>query len=239
MTNNLLIIESLKKILLFPLMGLLKYNLNIKKFLKKVKYRLSYFKNYREYHNFDFDIHLSNTENTYLEINKINSKLLPKLTNARFSDGTLLGLIRDGCLIPHDNDVDIDVEYSSKNVSVILDFAKNLNWILGRKVEYFDRIQQLTFYDEHEDIYDFIFWSVDNRFCINFSEPGSYRVMPSEYLNDLKKIELIDVGLIIFAPRKTKEWARYRYGSSWDVPEGSKGTWQETCGDIGAAWWIK
>ncbi|MDB4210959.1 hypothetical protein N9769_01135 [Ascidiaceihabitans sp.] len=238
MKSNLGIIEMLRRVFFLPLMRVLKHSPKIKNFLKKVQYQASAFKHYREYHNFNFDIHLANTKNTNLEIKGINSKLLPVLTNARFSDGTLLGLIRDGRLIPHDNDVDIDVEYASKNVKAILEYAKNLNWTLGRKVEYFNRIQQLTFYDDHNDIYDFIFWSVDKRFCINFSEPGSYRVMPSEYLNDLKNIEVIELGLITLVPRKTKEWAIYRYGSSWDVPEGSKGAWQETCGDIGDAWWI-
>ena len=155
----------------------------------------------------------------------------------RVSDGTLLGLVRDGCLIKHDNDIDFDVIWSKSAEKKISKLAKLKKWTLIRKVVFHGRIQQLAYYDQDEVIFDFIFWVADERFCINFSEPGCYRVMPSAFLTNLKDKEIN--GVCYQIPEKIEEWLIYRYGSDWKVPQFEKGDWKLDCGDIGLAWWME
>ena len=86
-----------------------------------------------------------------------------------------------------------------------------------------------------EVIFGFIFWVSDEHFCINFSEPGCYRVMPSTCLTNLQDKEIN--GVCYKIPVKIEEWLVYRYGSDWNVPQFEKGDWKLDCGDIGLAWW--
>lgn len=159
-----------------------------------------------------------------------------KSLHIRISDGTLLGIVRDGCLIKHDNDIDFDLLWSKEAEKDIVNLAKSKKWKLIRKVVYHGRIQQLAFYDENEVIFDFIFWVADERFCINFSEPGCYRVMPATFLVELTEKEIN--GMRYKIPLEIDSWLIYRYGKNWNVPQTEKGDWKLDCGDIGLAWWI-
>lgn len=196
---------------------------------------LSYF---REYQFCTFDLLKPLPSNA---LNKLNLLLESddhfESLQIRVSDGTLLGLIRDGCLIKHDNDIDFDVIWSRRAEKQIFKLAKSKKWTLIRKVVFRGRIQQLAYYDEDEVIFDFIFWVSDERFCINFSEPLCYRVMPSFFLNDLIEKDINGVRYKI--PVKIEEWLIYRYGSDWNVPQFEKGDWKLDCGDIGHAWWME
>ena len=75
----------------------------------------------------------------------------------RISDGSLLGILRDGKLIEHDNDIDFDLIWSKRSEKIIKKLSQDKNWKLIRKVKYKGRIQQLSYYDDLEIIYDFIF----------------------------------------------------------------------------------
>ena len=97
-------------------------------------------------------------------------------------------------------------------------------------------MQQLTYFDEEKVIFDFIFWSTDARFAINFSEPGHFRVMHSKYLLDLVKKNIGEFNYLI--PRDSEEWLIYRYGKNWNIPQLSKKDWKDDCGDLGRAWWL-
>ena len=168
-------------------------------------------------------------------------RLIDDLTNnqdliIRISDGTLLGLFRDGRLIPHDNDIDFDVEWSRESEKIIKSIAKKNSWKIIRKVSYCKKLQQLTYFDEEKVIFDFIFWSTDARFAINFSEPGHFRVMHSKYLLDLVKKNIGEFNYLI--PRDSEEWLIYRYGKNWNIPQLSKKDWKDDCGDLGRAWWL-
>ena len=154
----------------------------------------------------------------------------------RISDGSLLGILRDGKLIEHDNDIDFDLIWSKKSETLIQQASRHHGWKLIRKVKYKGRIQQLTYYDDLEIIYDFIFWSLDERFAINFSEPNCFRIMSEKFLTDLIK-ENVE-GFEYLVPKDKFEWLDYRYGENWNIPETKKKDWKIDCGDIGKAWWI-
>ena len=208
------------------------------KFARIVKLILFSFnpKSYREFHHFDFTLEKRLLPNAFIKLSYINQELLLKLDVCRIADGTLLGVIRDNCLIAHDNDIDIDVKWTSENVGLVVEFAKSQRWRLGRKVVYNNRVQQLTYYDHENEIFDFIFWSVDERFALNFSEPKCIRIMKSEMLTSLRRFEVN--GEFFQVPANVEDWAVYRYGRNWCIPENRKGDWTETCGDLAIAWWI-
>lgn len=191
---------------------------------------------YKEFHDIPFDINKILLESALSKVVNVNRDLSRIIENIRISDGTLLGLLRDGRLIHHDNDIDFDLEYSIENVMLVRAYARNSGWVLGREVEYKRRTQQLTFFDGELEIFDFIFWDIGSRFATNFSEPKCIRIMDPNFLKKLKNFELD--GAVFKIPENETDWLEYRYGKSWNVPENSKGNWQETCGDIGEAWWL-
>ena len=129
-------------------------------------------------------------------------KLIEELSNfpnlkIRISDGTLLGILRDRKLIPHDNDIDFDIEWSEEAEKVIQSIAKRNSWKNIRKVTYYGKLQQLTYFDEEKVIFDFIFWSTDERFAINFSEPGHFRIMESKFLINLVNKEVENFSYLV------------------------------------------
>ena len=143
-------------------------------------------------------------------------------------------MLRDKSLIPHDNDIDFDVEWSIDAERVIKLIAKN-NWKVIRKVSYYRRTQQLTYYDNKNIVYDFIFWSTDGRFAINFSEPSHYRIMKSKFLLDLISLEINNFTYQV--PKIMKKWS-YIDTVTWNISQSSKGNWKDDCGDLGDAWWL-
>lgn len=190
------------------------------------------------FHDFSFDIMKPLPPATSLKLKFVLDKLQPKIKHFRISDGTLLGIYRDRKLIPHDNDLDFDVEYANQNLLKIKQLACDEAWTLGRHVKYHGITQQLTYYDEEHVIFDFIFWRSDGVFSINFSEPNKFRIMPQGFLQNLRSEYFDEIGTQVNIPQDAADWAAYRYGRSWNVPETSKGDWTETCGDLGRAWWL-
>ena len=140
-------------------------------------------------------------------------------------------MLRDGEIIKHDNDFDFDLEFSTISEQIINSYALENNWKVGRKVFFKGRLQQLCFYDNQKFLYDFIFWYKGDRFYLNFSEPGCFRIMEKKYLDELIKVELKKFGKIL-VPKNWELYLEYRYGESWLTPETKKGRWQETCGDM-------
>jgi hypothetical protein len=163
------------------------------------------------------------------------SRILEDLSDElvmRPSDGTLLGLLRDNKFIAHDNDLDFDVLYAEHSDKVILDYAEKNRWVIGRKVVKNGLIQQLTFYDYDQIIYDFILWHDQVPFYVNYSEPGFIRIMPKQYMNELKIYTINELNMSIKVPLDSEGWLRYRYGPKWNVPDHEKVDWKTQCGDM-------
>lgn len=209
----------------------------LKRYIKFLLFCMSLAKQ-KWFHDFNFDIMKPLPPTASVKLKSVLTQLQKEIEYIRVSDGTLLGLFRDGRLIPHDNDLDFDVEYTEKNIKTIKEFALEKAWKLGRHVKYHGKTQQLTFYDEEFIIFDFIFWHTDDLFAINFSEPKKFRIMPQKYLKTLKSVNYDEIGTKVNIPEDTETWAEYRYGLTWNVPEDRKGDWTEICGDLGDAWWL-
>jgi len=148
----------------------------------------------------------------------------------RPSDGTLLGLLRDGCLIKHDNDLDFDILASNESVLALQKGFDSEQLTLVRKVIYKKKLQQLTYRDSEGVLIDFIFWWGDRNLLVNFCEPGYIRVVPRKFLAELKN-QIID-GHHFPVPLDDQEWLRHRYGDTWAVPQSNKGDWRDDCNDL-------
>lgn len=214
-----------------------KFKNQIKRTIKLILFTASPAKQ-KWFHDFHFDIMTPLPKSAALKLKSVLDRLQNEIKYFRISDGTLLGLFRDGKLISHDNDFDFDVEFNSRNIQKIYQLAHEKAWTLGRHVKYHGRTQQLTFYDEERVIFDFIFWQTDSMFAINFSEPSRFRIMPQSYLLNLKSHYFEQIETVVNIPAEVESWAKYRYGTSWNIPETRKGDWTETCGDLGYAWWL-
>ena len=108
------------------------------KFIKRrIKWLIFYLniKRYRAFHDFAFDIACPMpTKNRTKVLKSVLSDLSKEIANFRVSDGTLLGLLRDGDIIKHDNDFDFDVEFSPKAENLVRSYAKQKKWSIGRVV---------------------------------------------------------------------------------------------------------
>lgn len=147
----------------------------------------------------------------------------------RLSDGTALGLYRQGGFIPHDNDVDVDI-LDCKSPGLVEKSLSSLKMIVGRRVLYKGKVQQLAYYDNCELVFDIIFWYSDGDKIYNYSERGYKRVQEKKFFFNLDKITY--QGRKYPIPSHMEEWLVMRFGEDWRVPKSYKGDWKEECGDL-------
>lgn len=152
--------------------------------------------------------------------------------NYRLADGTILGIYRDGRLIPHDNDIDIDVLVTPEfdEDKVYSTFINN-GFRLGRKAYFEKRIQQMTFYNKKtNDIFDMIFWYQTGKYVVNYSERNFERSQEMRYFEGMTTIHFN--GRNYPAPAYLEEWLVMRYGIDWNIPKTFKSDWKEECFDL-------
>ena len=153
--------------------------------------------------------------------------------NYRITDGTVLGLYRDGGFIKHDDDFDIDILFANiDQIELIKSKFKNLGFTLGREVYYKSQVQQIVFYLDNGFIFDINFWHKIDSQIFNYSERGYERVQEFKYFdkNNIECIKFKDKSYPI--PTPIEEWLRFRFGDDWKVPKTYKGDWKETCLDL-------
>ena len=153
-----------------------------------------------------------------------------KTSGFRPSDGTLLGLFREGELIKHDNDLDFDVFYSDEVARSISSYMKQNHYQLGRKVYYCNSLQQLCYWNNEGIIVDFIFWHQGMHYLVNFSEEGYVKYMPKKFLFNLSEYKIS--GISFKGPCDKFEWLKFRYGEDWSVPHNEKSDWKQTASDL-------
>lgn len=156
---------------------------------------------------------------------------LKDVFDIRITDGTALGIIRDGRLIEHDNDLDYDIVVNSPNEPRLLyKLIKERGLKLGRIAVWNGLIQQMAFYDKENIIHDFLFWRQDDEFYVNFSELGYVRKQALEHYGSFSSIEFSDQ--IIKVPGNYEKWLISRYGETWNIPKNYKGDWKDDCTDL-------
>lgn len=147
----------------------------------------------------------------------------------RLTDGTFLGLYREGNFIRHDNDIDIDI-LGNSGYEVLHQIMIENGMHLGRRVFKNGLIQQAAYYSADRVIFDILFWYEHGDQIVNHSEPGYVRRQSIKYFSNLDSIQF--GGRVYPVPSAPEEWLEMRYGQDWRVPKTYKGDWKDDCYDI-------
>lgn len=206
--------------------------------LRRVKERVRYAfalltgKDFVEYHAFPFDT-MNRLPPGAEDLMEKCCRILDVLdVGFRLSDGTILGIYREGKFIAHDNDIDVEVLGDEKLKNVTDEFLRQ-GMTLGRKVLYKGAIQQLVFYSDDQIIFDIVVWHKhDDGKLYNYSERDYERVQDSRFfkLGVLDNIQFN--GCSYPMPTPIEEWLEMRYGTDWKIPKTYKGDWKEECFDM-------
>jgi phosphorylcholine metabolism protein LicD len=209
----------------------MKLSFYIKRLIKHIIYVLKIDK-FREFNSFPSNNNSPLTLNAVNDLNICCTIIESLSLNYRLSDGTALGLFRDGGLIPHDNDIDIDIIFSPEidENELVKSFYKN-GYKLARKVYYGGSLQQLAFFNKTTfDIFDMVFWYKKGDQIYNYCERNFERKQDAKYFEKLSEINF--KGKKYPLPSQTKNWLEMRYGNDWNIPKKSKGDWKEECFDM-------
>jgi hypothetical protein len=152
-----------------------------------------------------------------LAIKTISKEIIPNY-NTWINSGTLLGIYRDGGLIPHDTDVDFGITFHIKEKDTIKDFE----YPLFRAWDYKGFPMQRA-YLINDTIVDFYyFWrGIEEDKIINVNDHGVWRldfnlVMPTKMT--------IWNNMRIDFPNNVEKYLEWHYGD-WKTPRESKQEW--------------
>jgi hypothetical protein len=162
------------------------------------------------------------------ELNSLNlleiSKALYKIEHFIFF-GTLLGIVRDGDIIPYDDDIDfyVDINLRTDLIIALKEYGFDVNenkWPNFSK--YFLQLQIKR--DGIQTYVDFYFYDQSNKNYIiekwNFSGniDNVYNEMhiPKDLIFPLQTFKYRDVEILI--PNKPVETCIFLYGKNWNVP---------------------
>lgn len=136
--------------------------------------------------------------------------------------GTLLGLWRDGRLIPHDTDLDFAV---IGPVGAATQLAPQLPepYRLIRTIDHQERPSQRA-YMRVDTIVDLYYFWADGATAINVSDVGVMR-MPLEAVLPLRRWSWRGIGLRV--PADPDGYLAWRYGPTWRTPHTAKGRWAD------------
>jgi len=164
---------------------------------------------------------------------KLSSLALPFF----FDFGTLLGLYRDGSIIPGDMDIDIGVLVDEKNsVSDIerkLSCFKKIRCFVAGESGVAEESFELNKYARF-DIH-FYYKDSDKRYCCLFYrisnddlEPGYFNTV-KVMLDDFTRGTIHVHGKELAAPVPTEEFLIQKYGQTWRIPDSKWNYWEGPC----------
>jgi len=185
-----------------------------------------------EYHSFPFNTLQKMPSGSELVMEQCCNILESVNVAYRLTDGTALGLYREGEFIAHDNDIDVDV-LGDAQLENIAQLFINSGMKLGRKAIYKGKIQQLVFFTESHTIFDIVVWhKLDDRTILNYSERGYRRTQDIKFFKKEKLDSINFKGKQYPIPGAIEEWLEMRYGNDWRIPKTYKGDWKEECFDM-------
>lgn len=153
----------------------------------------------------------------------VSTDLHSRDVRAFVSDGTLLGLVRDGNLIAHDNDLDFVVLGLGQH-RAIRKIMKQNGLQLASLSRLGARVYHMSFFDEAEHIVDFTFYEQVGSKHVSFRDSKHYFVMPRALVANLIWLE-VGPGRVR-VPERSWDFLQLQYGESWRTPEKQKHDWK-------------
>jgi phosphorylcholine metabolism protein LicD len=152
--------------------------------------------------------------------------------NYWISSGNLLGIYRDGKLIEHDTDIDVNVlvrwdslEANILSKQVLLGLTAN-DFVVIRTIVYKNHFMQLAFMDNKtEVIFDvcFFYSGIAPQVATHLNV-GGYIYKPLRFIKEPQIITFKGVEYPI--PNHVEEFLIWRYGENWKIPKDSKEPWE-------------
>jgi len=205
----------------------------VKKIIKWIRFKLQVGlkRGFCEFHHFPFDAMQPLTNYAY-ETMADACNILDRIgVKYRLTDGTALGLYRQGEFIKHDNDIDVDIfEVDQNDIKLLINNFIANGYLIGRVAVYNGQVQQVIFYDENNVIFDIVIWYQNNKLYVNNSEKGYVRTQEAKYFQSLTEWQYN--GFRYQMPGFLEEWMVMRYGPDWKIPKTYKGDWKDDCFDI-------
>lgn len=131
------------------------------------------------------------------------------------SDGTLLGLVRDGRLIPHDNDLDFGV-IGLDSSGAIRKIMKSRGFRLASLSRLGSSVYHMSFFNEHQHIVDFTVYEEVGEHYVSFRDFYNYFVIPKNLIAELAWLEIW--GSKVSVPKFYEDLLHLLYGPDWKTP---------------------
>jgi hypothetical protein len=140
-----------------------------------------------------------------------------------FSSGSLLGLIRDGALLPHDDDIDLgNLSKKSHPADLVvesLELERSLQAAGHTVIRHSYAHLQVMFLHETGDVDHYIdiftaYYDPDGTFNQPFSIRGE---LPRDQFEPFESVELD--GHVFPGPARPEAWLEVNYGPGWRIPD--------------------
>lgn len=183
---------------------------------------------FSDYFYFPFEVHKPMPDSGHIVLRRCCEALESIGVKYQVTDGTALGFYREGGFIPYDTDIDIDILADGVNTEDIEDLFENkLHMVIGRKLLYKGKIQQLVYYNMDEVVFDMIFWYPDGENCyVRFPE-SPLCMLKKTYFENNYMYEFEGKEYPLHAP--IEDWLVDRYGKEWNIPKKYEKDWIEDC----------
>jgi hypothetical protein len=147
------------------------------------------------------------------------------------AEGTLLGIVRDEALIPHDTDLDFYL-LDQKYVEELNRHFISQGFTLGRLLQHGGMVFQMTFYNSESLLLDFLFWERIGDGSLQWIGPEikGKRIQQSEFFDSFTTINWRGAAVRTFPDYRV--WLENLYGENWTIPEQKKSDWTKSIGDL-------
>jgi hypothetical protein len=212
-----MIFKNLVKKIKFSFLRLYRYSI--------FEYKISRSNEYFDFLVFPFEINKPMSSSAF-DIMKKGVSILEKMDiEYCLADGTLLGIFRDNCIIPHDTDIDVAVLHPVNTLGIERQFKRN-GFKVGRKVVVDKKVQQIVFYTQDEVLFDIIFYTKIGTNVYAFPESDFYFKHLSNHYE--KFVQKSFKNYDFYLPQYTELWLEHVYGKNWNIPKSTKpNDWRE------------